>query len=164
MGGILNAIEISSQGLSVQRSKMNVVARNLANAETAETAEGGPYRRRRVYVAEQESGDSFSGHLRRAGRQLAQTHPSHRPAGGSRMRTQSELRTVEAKEAIDTDREFRLVHDPSHPNADENGYVRMPDINVIDEMVDMMAASRGYEANTVAISAAKKMADDALEI
>ena len=164
MGGILNAIEISSQGLSVQRSKMNVVARNLANAETAETKEGGPYRRRRVYVTEQESGDSISGHLRKAGRQLAQTHPSHRPSRRPPMGSKSELRTVEAREAIDTDRSFRLVHDPSHPNADENGYVRMPDINVIDEMVNMMAASRGYEANTVAISSAKKMADDAMEI
>lgn len=164
MGGILNAIEISAQGLSAQRTKMNVVAENLANAETVETPEGGPYKRRRVVVSEENSGDAFRTELRRADSRLSRTHEQHRVGRRPSVNRKSELRTVESRETIDAESSYRLVHDPNHPQADAEGYVKMPDINVIDEMVDMMAASRGYEANTVAISAAKKMANDALDI
>jgi len=74
------------------------------------------------------------------------------------------MSTVKMNEIEDPESHFKLVHDPTHPNADENGYVRMPDVDIVEEMVDMIAASRAYEANTVAISAAKKMARDALDI
>jgi flagellar basal-body rod protein FlgC len=68
------------------------------------------------------------------------------------------------KTVTDPASSYRLVHDPSHPQADAEGYVKMPDVEIVTEMVDMMAASRAYEANTVAISTAKQMAKDALEI
>jgi flagellar basal-body rod protein FlgC len=75
-----------------------------------------------------------------------------------------ETPTVTFEETVDPRSNFKIVHDPSHPDADTEGYVEMPDVEIVTEMVDMMAATRAYEANTVAISAAKKMAENALEI
>jgi flagellar basal-body rod protein FlgC len=164
MSGILNAIEISSQGLSVQRQKMNTVAENMANAETTETPEGGPYRRKRVIVFEDKQSTSFDNVLRTANNRLARTHPNHRRGITLRPPDNSRPPSVEAERSETPKDSYRLVYDPGHPDADEEGYVKMPDVDIIEEMVDMMAASRGYEANTVAISAAKKMARDALDI
>jgi flagellar basal-body rod protein FlgC len=164
MGGIINAIDISGEGLSVQRARMNVIAQNMANAETVETDEGGPYQRKRVIVSENESAESFNSELAKANTRLARTHEGHRPGRVRILSEKTELSGVEAQEVTDPESSFRLVYDPSHPKADDEGYVKMPDVNVIDEMVDMMAASRAYEANTAVISAAKKMANDALDI
>ncbi len=164
MGGILNAIEISSQGLSVQRAKMNTVAKNIANAETTETKDGGPYRRERVIVREAEVKNSFDSFMKKAGSRLARTNSRHITGRGSVHGIKLSIPTVESEVHVDKDFGFKIVHDPSHPSADENGYVKMPDIEIITEMVDMMAATRAYEANTVAISSAKKMAKDALDI
>ena len=164
MAGLLNAIEISSQGLQVQRRRMNAVAQNIANAETTRTADGGPYRRKRVVVDEQKVKGTFNSMLGKAGMRLAKTNSRH--ISGKQISTSErvELPSVSAKEVVDPESRHRLEFDPSHPDADADGYVRMPDIDVVTEMVDMMAATRAYEANTVAISAAKKMAKDALEI
>lgn len=164
MGGLINAIEISAKGLSAQRAKMDVVAQNMANAETVETAEGGPYRRKRVMVSEEKKSVPFTDYLSQANTRLALTHPGHR---SSRARLQAgsiNVSTVKHEEIEDPESSFRLIHDPTHPNADEDGFIKMPDVDVVHEMVDMMAASRAYEANTAVISAAKKMANDALEI
>ena len=164
MADILSAMEISSRGLSVQRAKMNAVAQNIANAETTETEDGGPYRRKRVVVSEDKIKGTFNSMVTEAGLRLSRTNQRH--LGGKARRTGEtiELSAVTGREVSDTDSSFRLVYDPSHPMADEEGYVKMPDIEIVNEMVDMMAASRAYEANTVAISAAKKMAKDALDI
>ncbi len=164
MSGLFSSIEISAQGLTVQRAKMNTTAENIANAETTETPEGGPYQRRRVVVSESKDRVSFRAMVRQAGRKLARTHAGHisstlRPASG-----QVDVSTVEARETVDEDAEFKLIHDPSHPQADADGYVKMPGIEIVNEMVDMMAASRAYEANTVAIATAKEMAKQALDI
>ncbi len=164
MAGILNAIQISSQGLSVQRTKMNTVAQNMANAETTKTPEGGPYKRRRIAVSAVKADESFSTHLKSAKGSLATTHAGHRSGRNMTISAKSSLSSVEAVESIDKDAEPRIVYDPTHPHADDVGYVEMPDVNVLNEMVDMMAASRSYEANTVAIATAKSMAEDALEI
>ena len=164
MSGLLGAINISSKGLSVQRAKMNAVADNIANAETTETAEGGPYRRKRVMVSEVTENEKFGSVLRRANNRLNRTHAGHRLGGLKPAGKKVEMSSVEGQEVQDPASSFQLVHDPSHPQADENGYVQMPDIEIINEMVDMMAATRAYEANTVAISSAKQMARDALDI
>ena len=164
MGGIINAIEISARGLSAQRSKMNVIAQNMANAETSETAEGGPYRRKRVIISEDKDKISFSTALDKASTNLARTHSGHRTGKTLSARSEAEVTSVDHKEIQDPADSFRLVHDPTHPDADEEGFVKMPNIDVITEMVDMMTASRAYEANTAVISAAKKMANDALDI
>ncbi len=164
MAGILSAIEISSHGLSVQRAKMNATAKNIANAETTETPAGGPYRRERVQANAGNERTVFSAVMKQAGARLNRTHSRHIKGEGSRIRRGVEIPTVTAEKLVDPPSSFRLVHDPSHPQADEQGYVRMPDIEIVNEMVDMMTAARAYEANTVAISTAKQMAKNALDI
>ena len=164
MAGILNAIEISSTGLSVQRAKMNAVANNIANAETVETENGGPYRRQRVIVNEEKTKGSFASQIKEAGLRLARTHSQH--IKGTRPRSSGKVETssVTMREVADPESGYRLVYDPTHPYADEEGYVKVPDVEIVTEMVDMMAAARAYEANTVAIATAKQMARDALDI
>ncbi len=164
MDGLLGAIKASSQGLTVQRKKMNVVADNIANAETTETAEGGPYRRKRVLVTQTESKEPFNSILQSAETNLSRTHRYHRGGGVRPSTSKIETTGVAGQDMVDPASSFQLVFDPSHPNADEEGYVKMPDIEIINEMVDMMSATRAYEANTVAISSAKKMVKDALDI
>lgn len=164
MSGILNAIELSAQGLSIQRSKMNTVAKNIANAETTETREGGPYRRQRVVVAQDKVRGNFATQLQKAGLSLSRTDRKHLPVRSLTSKGDSELSTAKMKVVDDPESSFKLVYDPSHPDADDQGYVKYPDIEIVNEMVDMMAASRAYEANTVAISTAKKIAEQSLDI
>ncbi len=164
MGSVLTSFDISARGLTIQRAKMDVTAQNLANAETTETPEGGPYRRKRVLVKEETFKDSFNNALKRPDTRLVRTNTAHRPGHVLKTGDRLELSTAEMEEVRDPASSFRLVYDPSHPQADEEGFVKMPDIEIINEMVDMMSASRAYEANTVAISTAKKMAQDALDI
>jgi len=127
---MFDAIEISGSGLSVQRARMDVIAENIANAETTRTPEGGPYRRLQLLVA-----------------------PAERPAGG-----------VEAAGLVVDNSPLRQVYDPSHADADAEGYVQMPNVDVAIEMVDMLAASRAYEANARALRVAREMAQDAINI
>ena len=164
MSGLLNAIDISSKGLSIQRSKMNVVAENIANAETTETKDGGPYRRQKIAVSEDKTKTSFNSHLQEAGLKLSRTSKGHMPTRGIQRQGNTPLSDVKMKVVEDGKDAYKLVYDPSHPDADSDGYVKYPDVEVVTEMVDMMAASRAYEANTVAISTAKKMAEQALDI
>ena len=164
MSGLLNAIDVSSRGLSIQRSKMNVVAENIANAETTKTEKGGPYRRQQIAVSEQKVNTSFNSHLKKAGLKLSNTSSGHMSSKTHAIKGNAEMSDVNMKVVEDGVDSFKLVHDPSHPDADADGYVKYPDVEVVTEMVDMMAASRAYEANTVAISTAKKMAEQALDI
>ncbi len=164
MAGIIGAIDISSRGLSVQRQKMNVTAENIANAETTETPGGGPYRRKRVVVEEAATGTSFRHEMNRANVRLYRTDDQHIKERGLRINRETDVPVVQGEPLQDSESSYRLIHDPSHPHADEEGYVKMPDIEIVNEMVDMMAATRAYEANTVAISSAKQMAKDALDI
>ena len=92
------------------------------------------------------------------------THPEHRPGLALEVQQKTDLSSSEPKEIQDPSSNFRLVYDPSHPQADAEGFVKYPDVDIITEMVDMMSATRAYEANTVAIAAAKKNTNDALDI
>ena len=140
---LLQASRISATGLTAQRTKMRVIAENLANAETTRTPEGGPYRRKMVVLSEKSS-ERFQGVLRRL---------------------QDGDNGVEVTEIIPSTDDFRLVYNPSHPDADpDTGYVTMPNINVLTEMADMMAARRAYDANVTAMSNTKAMINRALEI
>jgi flagellar basal-body rod protein FlgC len=134
-----NALSISASALSAQRTRMNVIAENLANANTTRTAAGGPYRRRVVTV--ESEAPNFAGLL--GGDAVSR---------GVRVSGVSEVGSP------------RLVQLPGHPDASRDGYVAMPDINPILEMTDLMTATRAYEANVTAIQAAKSMAQKALEI
>lgn len=140
MDGELNALDISATGLTAQRTRLNVVAENLANAETTRTPEGGPYRRKLVIFGAEPSG-SFGATLN--------------AAQASIVKVQSIEESPEAP---------RMTHQPSHPDANADGYVMLPNINPVLEMVDLLAATRAYEANVTAVQAAKSMANKALEI
>lgn len=138
----LKALEISGSALTAERTRMNIAAMNMANANTTRTLEGGPYRAKSVVFESRELED-FSGHLDAASRQL---------------------RKVEVSAVVEDQAPFKEVYDPSHPDADENGLVLMPNVNVVEQMVDMMNARRSYEANVTSLDAVKRMALKALEI
>ncbi len=138
---LFSAMKVSAGGLSLQRTRMNVISSNLANANTTRTAEGGPYRRKEV---------------------VAEATPLPGSQFGSMF--DQAIQTVQVKEVKDDASAPRMVYDPGHPDADENGYVAMPNVNTVEEMVDMINASRGFEANATAIQTAKSMAQRAIEI
>ena len=139
-----DALQTSSSGLSAQRVRMNVISSNLANANTTRTPEGGPYKRKDVIFAAQPQGESFKSMLQ------------------SRMN--SAQCQVQVAGVINDARPPQMKFDPSHPDANEEGFVATPNINVIEEMVNMISATRSYEAGVSAINASKKMALKALEI
>ena len=139
----LNALDISSSGLSSQRTRMNLIAMNLSHMQTTRTPEGGPYRRKMPVFDTQPLFQGFRGKLESLDR---------------------ELEDVQVNEVVQDRRDFKMVFDPSHPDADEFGYVLMPNINVVEEMVDMISAKRGYEANVTAVKASQNMALKALDI
>ena len=139
------SMNISSSGLAAQRLRMNILSANLANAQTTRGEEGGgPYRRRDVVFSSQPIGNRFEDYL-------------HGTSG-------AELSKVQVLDIHKDSRAPRLVFDPSHPEANENGYVEMPNIQVMTEMVNMIAATRAFEANATALDDAKQMAMKALEI
>ena len=140
MDGEINALDISASGLSAQRTRMNVLAENLANADTTRTEDGGPYRRKLVVF----------------GNESPLTFPQALDAEQSTL-----VKVVEVTESDDSP---RVVYQPSHPDANAEGYVTLPNINPVLEMVDLLAATRAYEANVTAVQAAKSMYTKALEI
>lgn len=147
--GWFNGLSISASGLSAERLRMDVISNNIANANTTRTPTGGPYRREMV-VFQPNGGvspTSFSD-LLNAGQGGATTSQG----GGVRVAAIVQDKTP-----------FKLVYDPSSPDA-VNGYVQMPNVNVSTEMVDMISASRAYEANVTAFDAGKQMATDALTL
>lgn len=144
------SFEISASGLTAERLRMDVIAGNIANAQTTRTADGGPYRRRAVVLAER-AGADFATFL--ANRGGPGGRPENAASGGVRAT------------AIAADpRPFKTKFDPSHPDADASGFVRLPNVDVVTEMVDLITASRGYEANVTALNAFKSMAERALQI
>ena len=159
-------MEVSASGLAAQRRRLNAIAENLANASTTRTAEGGPYRRQvaRFSEAAPASAASFQNALQQQEEslELLRTRAGHlEPEAGEAG--DGRLSGVRADIARD-DSPPILVHDPGHPDADENGYVRMPNINVVTEMVDMISATRAYEANVTAVKSFKEMTKKALEM
>lgn len=164
MSGFLKAIEVSATGLTLQRQKMDTVAQNIANAETTRTKEGGPYRRKRVIVSEAKENAPFQTVMSQARSKLLRTDARHMTGLKRFSNNDIDVSKATGKEIADPASSYRLVHDPDHPDADENGMVRMPDVEIVTEMVDMMTASRAYEANTMAVLTSKEMAKNALEI
>ena len=156
-------LSLSALGLTAQRKRMNAIASNMANAETTKTDAGGPYQRR-VVTVHSSGPTSFAHVLHTSGTALAATDPNHISSAEESTDAPEQIGGgVDTKESLDNT-PFRTVYDPSHPDADESGYVKMPNVNIVSEMVDMLTASRAYEANVTAANAAKSIAKDALEI
>jgi flagellar basal-body rod protein FlgC len=145
---LFSSFEISGSGLTAQRLRMDVIANNIANVNTTRTAQGGPYQRQRVVFEPRREEAQFLLPLSPEARQKAQ-------GGGAGVRVVGVSSDPSAP---------RMVYDPGHPDADARGYVAMPNIQLVNEMVDMISATRAYEANAAAISSAKSMAAKALEI
>jgi len=166
--GLFSSIKISATGLSGMRTKMDTVAKNLANAETTRTADGTPYRRERVVfsqtLAETLGRRALPSPQQRANGTLTTTDPRHISSGGGASGPAVSRGVDMAVQTAPDASEFKVIYDPGHPDADEEGYVLMPNVNVITEMVDMITASRAYEANISAVQAAKQMFAKALEI
>jgi flagellar basal-body rod protein FlgC len=142
--GMFGAIDSAASGLTAERLRMDVISNNIANVNTTRTAEGGPYRRQLVVFEPQEaSGGSFADAL------------SSQMGGASGVRVAGITKDQSP---------LRMVYEPNHPDANANGYVAMPNVNVVTEMVDMITASRSYEANVTVINSAKSMAAQALDI
>ncbi len=158
------SMDISASGMSAQRVKLTAIASNIANAETTRMENGQPYRRKIVVTRQVGSSTPFSDLLSAEDDRLVVTNPAHiktvlDPVNGTNPEAE-----VVAKETVQQKNPYRLVYDPDHPDSDANGYVRYPNINIVVEMVDMIAASRTYEANAMAIESAKTMAKKALKI
>ena len=139
-----SSMNISSSALSAGRTRMNLISSNLANANSTRTPEGGPYKRKDVVFTATQLETPFN-----------------RALDGA---TAKQVRTVEVSEIIEDNNPPRLQYDPSHPDANAQGYVAMPNVNVVEEMADMIGATRAYEANVTAVQAAKSMAMKTLEI
>ena len=161
---IFDTIDISATGLSAQRRKLTAIASNIANVDTTRTDEGGPYKRRRMDMLEAPKLTKFSTMLEERKSRLMRNEQKHmieaEPRPGE-LFVGSGFLTLEVREEPVKP---RLIFDPNHPDAREDGYVVYPDVNVITEMVDMISASRAYEANATVLNAAKDMVNRSLDI
>jgi flagellar basal-body rod protein FlgC len=142
MNNVFNGMKISSSGLTAERLRMDTIASNIANATTTRGEDGKPYIRK-IAV--------FKENLQR---ELDKTNGTYKTS----------FKGVQAMGIINDDSPLRKVYDPSHPDADGEGYVTMPNVNILNEMADMIASTRAYEANVSSINAQKNMFSKALEI
>lgn len=161
---IFDSLDISGSGLSAQRRKLTSIASNLANVDTTRTDAGGPYKRRRVVMLEAPKMSKFSTMLNSEKSRLRRTEREHMLEGEPRPGEFFVGSGVLTQEVREEPLKPRMVYDPNHPDAREDGMVLYPDINPITEMVDMIAASRAYEANITVMNAAKDMVNRSLDI
>lgn len=164
--GIFSGLDISASGMRAQRIRQNAISSNLANAETTRTDQGGPYRRQFVvFSADKNQQDTRILNKEKSleGSQTDNNHISIPPSDFPRDQ-RFFGNGVKIAEIREDERPPRMVYEPSHPDADPKGYVAMPNINVIEEMTDMIAATRAYEANVTAFNASKSMYMQAIQL
>jgi flagellar basal-body rod protein FlgC len=147
--GYLTAFRIGSSGLTAQRLRLDIIANNVANAETTRTAEGGPYKRQDVVFTTQQQTLPFSDMLLVS-----------RTMGENAIK----LKGVQVSQIVTDQTPGTTVYSPNHPDANADGYVTYPNVNLVVEMTNMLSATRSYEANLSVIDAARSMAQRALEI
>ncbi len=139
--GMFDVLKISASGLRAQRVRMETIATNLANVHVTRTEDGGPYKKQSVVMTSADvSGKTFKGVFERS------------------------MEGVDIEEITESEKPFEKTYDPGHPDADKDGYVTYPNVNVLEEMTDMISATRSYEANVNVISTVKHMFQKALEI
>lgn len=143
--GLFQSFDISASGMTAERFRIDTIAQNIANINTTRTEDGTPYRRKVVTFGEKEL-TPFNSYY----------ESSKARAVGNGVKVTS------VRE--DTETEFKMEYDPSHPDADENGYVSYPNVNTVTEMTNLIDATRAYEANTTAFEASKSMVQAALKI
>ena len=140
---LIKTMELAAGGMTAQRQRLNVISMNLANANTTRSDEG-TYRRKTVIFEATPAEEPFSGRLSES--------------------IDGQIQGVKVKEVVPVEGEFKKIFDPSHPDADREGYVSLPNVNLVEEMVQMLNANRSYEANAAVIRTSKDMALRALEI
>jgi len=141
---LFSVLSVSASGMAAQRARAELLTENLANAETTRTAEGGPYRRKDTVFSTEPVGNSFSSLFEEA--------------------SSSSLEGVKVSDIVVDTREPERRYLPGHPDADQDGYVAFPRINPAEDMVDLMGASRSYQANVAAISAVKDMIQRSIDL
>lgn len=141
---LVKSMQISSSGLAANRKRIETISSNIANAQTTRTAEGGPYRRKEVVFGSEPARESFGEILE--------------------GEIDAQAQTVHVSEVVSSNDPPVMKYDPNHPDANKEGYVAMPNVNVMKEMADMISAQRAYEANISALNTTKGMALKALEI
>lgn len=145
---IFSSMNISASGLTAEKTRIDVISKNMANVNTTRTSGGLPYRRQMpVFQSEEES--SFASHLNREIR----SNKRGTETGGVRI-----------TKIVEDETPFKLKYEPGHPDADADGYVKMPNVDTVKEMVDLISAQRGYDANVTAINSSKSMLMKALDI
>lgn len=145
--GLFNSFAISASGLTAERLRMDVISNNIANVNTTRTENGGPYQRQRVIFEPR-------------GEKLQFLFP----AIFDKSKKLNQFEGVRVTQIVDDPTPPKLVYDPGHPDANQEGYVAMPNVNIVKEMVDMISATRAYEANVTAVNSAKQMASRALDM
>ncbi|MCT4595575.1 MAG: flagellar basal body rod protein FlgC [Anaeromicrobium sp.] len=143
--GLFNSINVSASGLTAQRLRMDIISKNIANANTTRTSNGSPYRRQMAVF--QKKNPSFDEVLK------GESNRQNQSGGG-----------VEVSAIVEDKSPFRMVYEPGHPDADKDGYVKMPNVDVVTEMINMVSATRSFEANITSINSTKGMLMKALEI
>jgi flagellar basal-body rod protein FlgC len=139
-----SSMRVSASGLDAQTKRMNTISSNIANSETTRTEDGGPYRRKDAVLTAVTDRESFGEILEN--------------------KLDEQVQGVLVEDVVEDARPPRMVYNPSHPDADSNGYVAMPNVNPVEEMANMISAQRSYEANITALNSAKSMAAKALEL
>lgn len=142
--GIFDAMNVAATGMTAQQTRMDVISENIANVNTTRDENGNPYRRKTV-VFEEQGSTSFEN-------VLFDKLNSYEPSG------------VKITKIVEDQSDFKLVYDPTHPDADENGYVSYPNVDTVTEMTNLIDASRAYEASATSFNAAKAMAVKGLEL
>ena len=147
--GLFQPFDIAATGMTAQRFRMDIIAENIANVSTTRTENGGPYRRKIVTFQEKELKNGVASF-----RNILKDRTNYYNGNGVKVTKVSE----------DTETDFIMEYDPSHPDADENGYVRYPNVNTVTEITNLIDASRSYEANTTAFQAIKSMAQTGIQV
>lgn len=147
-----NSIRISGGGLTAQRLRLDMISNNIANAQTTRTAEGGPYKRQDVVFVPQTPSNNLPPFL------------ASRFANSPMASRINQTGGVEVAQIVTDQEEGSRVYDPTHPDADEDGYVTYPNVDIVVEMTNMLSATRSNEANLAVVDAAKRMALKALDI
>ena len=165
IGGSLFGLNFSARGMSIQRKKMDLISQNIANADNVRTENGEPYQRKFLKVEADKN--NFAANLSTEGQVLrlnvSDANHMEKLSIPDEVNISTDSGSITMNEETDQ-KAGDILYMPDNPNADQNGYVQMSNVNVINEMVDMIAATRSYEANLQSLNSAKQMAKDSLEI
>jgi flagellar basal-body rod protein FlgC len=162
IGGNMPGFNISAEGLSVQRKKMNLIAENIANADSVKGEDGQPYKRKFLKIVQDDS-SKFKSLASSGSIKLNTTQSDHFNTSSESLSIQNPATGLSSDELTDSST-GEIVYMPENPDANSEGYVERSNVNIITEMTDMIAATRSYEANLTALNSSKQMAKDALEI